>query len=83
MVFPYVNTSVTVVNGMTARLSRSAEEYCLHTSILALLGGFCLLRQARVQPCGRLGIVTVEHREQPGNVNKRPVPAEKLLLRHK
>lgn len=45
------------------------QKACYNTSILALLGGLRLLRQAGVQPCGRLRIVTAEHKGQPVSIN--------------
>lgn len=38
------------------------EQCSLQTSILAFLRGLCLLRQAGVQPCSCLCIVTVRHK---------------------
>lgn len=41
----------------------------MRTSILALLWGLGLLGQAGVQPRGRLGVVTAEHKE-PARVSE-------------
>lgn len=45
---------------MSVRFRKPAEQRSIHTAILALLRGLCLLCQAGVQPRGCLGIVTVE-----------------------
>lgn len=43
-------------------MHKEEQKFTVHTSILTLLSGFCLLRQAGVQPCGCLCIVTAEDR---------------------